>query len=468
MSTPTIAIIGGGFSGLYAAIKVKKELGIQAQIFEASDDIGGAWYHNTYPNCGCDVPSHLYSLSTDLNPDWSQLYATREEIHSYMQNVAKKHELYKQTRLQAKVIKAAWLEGQRRWQLDILDCSDNGSKELETAYFDFIFLCVGSIRVPLIPEHFKTFTGPVVHTAFWDNTVDFTGKRVAVIGNGASAVQVIPALAPIVSQMYSYQRSVTWCTLRRQYSYSSLAKFIFRWIPMVALIYRLYLFLKVCTAQRGGAKRFKKNLEVEMRTRMEKQGRPDLIPKLIPEFAPGCKRLAISDNYIEALCRRNVVVQTNTIKKIQGRTIVTQDDDEQDFDILVLATGFNVAGFLGHLEVHGKTEANLNHTWRQNFPDMYKSTLINGYPNMFMILGPSSYPGNNSAVAMGECQVDFAVGLIKRMAKDKIAAIEPSKQAQDKHAAKLKSGFDQTVWKGGCTSWYMNKQGDVSNTRSVI
>ena len=139
-----------------------------------------------------------------------------------------------------------------------------------------------------------------------------------------------------------------------------------------------------------------------MRGRIIKQGRPDLVPILIPDFAPGCKRLGISDNYLEALCQENVVVQTNRIKSVQGRTITTENGDSQDFDILVLATGFNVAGFLGHLEVYGKSEGSLNKSWQNEFPGLYKSTLLNGYPNMFMILGPSSYPGISSALYMGE------------------------------------------------------------------
>ncbi|KAI9492354.1 hypothetical protein BDB00DRAFT_828671 [Zychaea mexicana] len=470
MKKPSIAVIGGGFGGIYAAIKIKQVLGISAQIFEASEDIGGAWFANSYPNCGCDIPSHLYSLSSDPNPNWSQLYASRDEIHDYIQDVARKHDLYRHTLLQTKVIKSEWVAESRKWKLDLLDCSNEGYRDLESVFYDFVFLCVGSIRVPLIPEQFKQFSGNVVHTAYWDPSIDFTNKRVAVIGNGASAVQVIPSVAQQASQLYSYQRSVSWCTLRKQYSYSAFMKFIFKWIPLVALIYRLYLFLEIELGFMStyknynslGARRYRKKLEIEMRNRIEKQGRPDLVDVLIPDFAPGCKRLAISDNFIEALCQDNVVVQTNRVKKVKGRTIITEDADEQEFDLLVLATGFNVAGFLGHLEVYGKPEQSLNKAWENEFPGLYKSTLMSGYPNMFMILGPSSYPGTNSALYMGESQVNYSVELIKKMLKDKITAVEPLKEAQDKCVEKLKTGFEKTVWKGGCTSWYMNKQGDIT------
>ncbi|KAI9249745.1 hypothetical protein BDA99DRAFT_564308 [Phascolomyces articulosus] len=413
MSKPSVAIIGGGFAGLSAAIRVKQDLGINATIFEASKDIGGAWFANSYPNCGCDVPSHLYSLSTDLNPNWSQLFSPRDEILRYVQDVATRRNLYSHTRLETKIPLCRFYPSTQ------------------------------------IPEQFKLFSGTVVHTASWDPSVDFTNKRVAVIGTGASAVQVLPPIARLASQLYSYQRTVTWCTYRRQYNYSR-TDFDF--------INRIQNYKSFT------ARRFRTKLETEMRARIEKLGRPDLVPVLVPEYTPGCKRLAISDNYIEALCQSNVVVQTNRIKNVQSRTITTENGDEQEFDILILATGFNVAGtgYLGDLEVLGKPNVSLNKAWHNDFPALYKSTLVNGYPNMFVILGPSSFSGGTSAIFMGECQVSYCVGLMKKMIQDKIIAVEPLKEAQEKSVKRLKAGFVGTAWKSGCVSYYMNQMGDVT------
>ncbi|KAL1934199.1 hypothetical protein VTP01DRAFT_6381 [Rhizomucor pusillus] len=464
---PTVGIIGAGFSGICAAVQLKKQLGITAQIFEASDDIGGTWYHNKYPNCACDVPSHLYSLSFELNPSWSQRYSSQQEIHEYLKGVAEKYDIYSQTSLNSKVVQATWIENNRQWRLDVTDSRDEANSA--TVYFDIIFVSVGSLRVARIPREFESFDGPIVHTAYWDSNMDFTDKRVAVIGSGASAVQTIPALAKVTKTLYSYQRTPAWIVMRKQRHYSDFAKSVFKWVPFAARLYRLWIFLQLEMlyilfgyAQTFLGKLARNGLAAEMRNRIEKQGRAELVPLLIPDYPPGCKRLIVSENYLEALCQENIVVERSPIKQIKGRTILTEDGKENEFDILCLATGFDVQGFLGQLQVVGKNGQSLNELWRDKFPETYKSVLINGYPNLFMILGPSSLLGHNSVVIMTECQVNYAVQCIRNMIKRDIAAIEPTKEAQEAFVRDLKQRFEGTTWKGGCSSWYLNSQGEVT------
>ncbi|KAI8147058.1 hypothetical protein BJV82DRAFT_597567 [Fennellomyces sp. T-0311] len=462
---PTVGIIGGGFSGIAAAIRVKQELGITAHIFEGSDDLGGTWYHNTYPNCACDVPSHLYSLSFEPNYNWSQRFSNGAEIHQYMQGIARKHGLYEQTSLNTQVLKATWIEEDKKWKLDL-----RKGDELTFVYFDMIYLSVGSIRVPHVPEEFKGFQGTVVHTAYWDPNVDFTDKRVAVIGSGASAIQTIPALVKQASKLVTYQRTPAWVLVRKQYYYSRLAKFIFRWIPFANKIYRFMLFLSYESSyllfgyySSIYAKIARKFLAYDMKRRILKQGRPDLVSKLVPDYPPGCKRLTQSEDYLEALCEEHVTVERTAIQSIKGRTITTVDGNENEFDILCLATGFNVQGFLGNLEVQGKDKGQtLNEAWSDSFPDSYKSVLINGYPNLFMILGPSSLLGHNSVLIMTEGQVDYSIKCIKKMIKGDVVAIEPTLEAQSNFVKNLKEDLKTTVWKGGCNSWYLDARGDVT------
>ncbi|KAI9320142.1 hypothetical protein BX666DRAFT_1853340, partial [Dichotomocladium elegans] len=458
--------LGSRFSGIHTAIKVKQELGIRAQIFEASNDIGGTWHVNTYPNCACDTNVHacaayscLYSL------DWSELYSPQKEIHEYQVNIAKKHNLYEQTRLQTRVIKTTWIDNERQWLLDLQDARTN--KPLPSEKYSIVFVAVGSIRVPKVPEQFKGFTGPIVHTASWDSSVDFTGKKVAVVGSGASAVQTIPALVKEAKSLVNYIRTPIWCRLRGQYSYSRLVKFLFRWVPLIARFYRFYIYVKmeitflVFGYYKGiGARLICRQIEGEMRRRIIAQGRPDLVSALIPDYPLGCKRVVVTDDYLESLCQPNVVIERNPIISVKGKTITTADGNKEEFDILCLATGFDVQGFLGSLE--GNVGLTLNEAWRDKFPATYKTLAIHGYPNLFMILGPSSLLGHSSVLIMMECQVAFACQMIRRMIKEDIAAFEPTQDAQDAYAAELQKDLDKTVWKGNCSSWYVDSKGNVT------
>ncbi|KAI8061415.1 hypothetical protein BC940DRAFT_310272 [Gongronella butleri] len=464
MSGKDIAVIGGGFSGICTAIQVQKHFGEKVTIFDAGSSLGGTWNSNRYLGAACDVPSHLYSLSFEPNPNWTQRFSGQQEIYEYMQGVAAKHNLYDQAVLNTEVKAADWQENERKWKLTVFDKESQTSR---TMFYDVIFCGVGPLRIPNVPDEFKDFEGTTVHSAYWDKSIDFTNKRVAVIGSGASAVQVIPKLQPMVSHLTNYQRTPTWCRVRRQYNYSSFVKFLFRWFPFLMFLYRVSLYLRY-EVQYLGFRYFdtwlgravRRDFEHDLARRCKAKGRPEMISKLTPNYEVGCRRITPSETYIEALCEANVEVERSGIASVKGRTITTVDGREQEFDILLLCTGFNTAGFLGNLQITGRNNVCLNKLWNNAYPDTYKTIGIHGFPNFFMLLGPGSTLGHNSVVTMIEIQVANAIKCLKQL-NGNVKAIEPTVEAQDRFIADLKRNMSKTVWSTSCKSWYKLPNGEV-------
>ncbi|CAO0799620.1 unnamed protein product [Mucor circinelloides] len=466
MSQPTVAVIGTGFSGLTAAIQLKKKLGIVAQVYEGTKDIGGTWNYNTYPGCACDIPSHLYSFSFELNPNWSRKYSPQKEIHEYMQGVARKYNVYEQTQFETKVVRASWIEDKKKWELELHQPTVH--KENQIRYFDFVFGCIGGLRVPNVPKQFQAFEGKIIHSAYWDNDFDFNNKSVAVIGSGTSAIQIVPNLAPRVKHLHSFQRTPTWVGPRNQLEFSSFIQFVFAYVPFVMLIYRTYLFyIRDFNFSAWGdvnskrAKFVRDGITMHMTHVLNSNNRPDLVEKLIPNFPVGCKRIGISDDYVQSLCAENVTVNTSTITNIRGRTITTADSTETEVDVLCLATGFDVDGFLGELQINGRDGVNLNKLWDDHTAKTYKTLTVHGFPNYFTLLGPGSALGHNSIIAIIESQIDYCIKMMSYMIKNRIICLDPTEKAQDTFSSDLQSRFKGTVWRGGCDSWYINKHGDI-------
>ncbi|KAI8078751.1 uncharacterized protein BX664DRAFT_342609 [Halteromyces radiatus] len=456
---PKIAIIGSGFSGMTAAIQLQKKFGIRARLFEMNSDIGGTWLANTYPGCACDIPSGLYSFGFEQNPDWTTTYSSQPEIHDYMKRVAKKYNLYEQTYFNTAVVQVSWIESRHQWQVDYRRID-----HIQSEYYDIIFGGVGPLRIISVPEQYKAFKGTIMHTGAWDSNVDFTGKRVAVIGNGASAVQAIPQLQKVVKHLYSYQRTPTWVAPRYQLKYPNGIKALFRWIPFLMRLQRILLYLM----HEMTFPLFKKSdsyfahfvrwwFKRDMMKRLERKGRADLAPWLIPNYALGCKRIARSENYLEALSESNVTVKMGNIIHVEDCTLTHQDGSSVDVDILVLATGFNVTGFLSDLTITGRHGTVLNDLWTgNNYPNTYKTMTIKDFPNFFLLLGPHSGLG---VILMIECQVDYAIQCIKYMIRNNIKALDPTLEAQSRYVSKVKHGLKGTTWaNGGCSSYY--KSGD--------
>ncbi|KAI9264198.1 putative flavoprotein [Phascolomyces articulosus] len=463
---PTVAIIGTGFSGICAAIQLEKQLGAKVRLFEISKDLGGTWNVNRYPGAACDVPSHLYSFSFEQNPSWTERYSSQEEIHKYLQGVARKYHVYEKTTFETEVIRADWLETKQQWQVRWRNVNDH--EVVGEDIFDYVLSGVGGLRIPNVPEEYTGFSGPIVHTTYWDSSIDYTNKRIAIIGSGATAIQVIPEIRKVATHVYSYQRTPAWVNPRIQYSYSSIIKFMFRWIPFVMRFYRYYLYWlhESRFPFFGYHKKFgglvRKKFVESMEGRLKSAGRPDLIPLLVPDYPPGCKRICQSEFYLEAMAQKNVSVIRTGIDEIRCRTLVDKEGNEIEVDVLILATGFNVEDILGNLEVYGRNGQGLTEYFEKNKITAYKTVAIHGFPNFFTLLGQGSGLGHNSIIQIIEAQTEYVIKCIKGMKKKNLAAIEPKQSAQEKYFSNVQKGFDGTVWKSGCKSWYRsNDTGEI-------
>ncbi|KAI9483616.1 MAG: flavin-containing monooxygenase FMO [Benjaminiella poitrasii] len=463
---PTVAIIGAGFSGLCTAIQLNKQLGIKAQIYEVSSDVGGTWHDNTYPGCACDIPSPLYSFSFELNPNWSYHYSSQKEIYAYLRNVAKKYNIYEQTRFKTEVLHMKWIEDRQMWEIQSHNVAEDNA-EVTVEYYNYVIAGLGPLRIPSIPSQLKNFKGTTVHTAMWDSSIDFTNKNVAVVGSGASAIQAIPELRKVCKHLISYQRTPAWIAPRDQFKYSRFSKFILKHVPFLMRIFRNAIFFQhefyyFYFGYNGSfvSRLIHRLFEKLTAYRLKKAGRPDLVPILTPNFPPGCKRVAKSENYLEALAKPNVTVIPRAVKETRENVIVDTEGNEQEVDILVLATGFDVHGFLGNLHIYGRNGLDLRDKWENNFPSMYKATSIHGFPNFFLLLGPGAGLGHNSVVIMIEAQVQYAIKCIKYAMRNNLAAMEPKLDAQSAYTSHIKKQFTGTVWKTGCSSWYL-KNGEV-------
>ncbi|CAO3641739.1 unnamed protein product [Cunninghamella blakesleeana] len=384
-----------------------------------------------------------------------------------MKSVARKHQLYDQAYLNTEVVNVKWLNDIQQWQIDYR--TGGAEAEIKTEYFNIVFCGVGPLRIPHIPKEYENFNGIIVHTGYWDTSIDFKDKKVAVVGNGASAVQLIPYLQSVTKHLYSYQRTATWVATRIQLKYHTFFKILFRWFPFLMRLHRISLYLIHETTfplfQKSDsyfAKFVRAWFARDMRKRLERKGRADLVPMLIPKYAPGCKRIARTEYYLEALAESNVTVKMGNITSVDGRTIQHEDGSSADVDILVLATGFNVSGFLGNMNVIGRDNQNLNDLWSGgNYPETYKTMTINGFPNFFLLLGPNSGLGHNSVILMIEQQVNYAVNCMKYMMRNNVSALEPKLESQKKSVDKIQKDLQGTTWQsGGCGSYY-KKDGKV-------
>jgi cation diffusion facilitator CzcD-associated flavoprotein CzcO len=452
-------IVGAGMSGLLAAIRLKQAGFGNLLIVERSDGLGGTWWSNRYPGCACDIPSHFYSYSFAPNPDWTRAYPQQSEILTYFNRVADKYGVRPHVRFGAEVTSAAYDEEAGSWTVLMADGSEQRAR--------ILVLATGQLSRPAIPriEGAELFQGASFHSAEWDARVGVSGKRVAVIGNGPSAAQIVPAIASDVSRLVVFQRTPNWFYPRGDRPYGAVERFLFRHLPGYAQMHRGFIYLQRESLYPGFqpgslAARY---LDRVVRRVLKRQVKdPALRAQLTPDYPPGCKRIIVSDDFLPTLERENVTVETDSIARITPAGIVTESGSTHELDVIVYGTGFKSTEFIAPIKVTGPGGVSLNDLWA-NGAEAYCGTTVAGFPNMFILYGPNTNLGHNSIIFMVEHQVEHMMRLAETLFRQSLRSICVRPAVMAAYNRALQADLGSSVWKAGCRNWYMTDRGKITN-----
>jgi cation diffusion facilitator CzcD-associated flavoprotein CzcO len=456
MSHSRIAIIGAGFAGLGAAIRLREEGIEDFVVFDKNSDVGGTWWDNSYPGCQCDVPSHLYSFSFALNPDWSNTYSPQPEIWAYLRRTAERFGVLPHIRLNTPVLDACWDDGTRTWRLET-------SAGVHTA--NVLIGANGALSEPATPDipGLERFAGKAFHSARWDATQQIEGKRVAVVGTGASAIQIVPSIQPDVAQLHVFQRTPPWVLPHSGRPIKDAERRLYRRAPAAQRFVRGLVYWTrelVAYGMTRNPRMLKPVRRMAIRHMRDQVKDPALRKKLTPTYTPGCKRLLPSNDYYPALTHENVEVVTEGIAEVKEHSIVTVDGTEREIDALVLATGFHVTDNPMMNRVRGREGRSLLEHWQAHGAQAYLGTTVPGYPNFFLLAGPNTGIGHTSLVFMIESQIAYVIDALRAMKKSGAATVEVRDEPFVAYNDDLQAKMQRTVWNtGGCASWYLDEQG---------
>ncbi|MEU4249675.1 NAD(P)/FAD-dependent oxidoreductase [Amycolatopsis sp. NPDC026612] len=452
-----VVIVGTGFSGLGQAIQLEKAGIRDYVILEKAAEVGGTWRDNSYPGCACDVQSHMYSFSYEQNPDWSRSFSPQPEIFGYLKGVADKYRLREKIRFGVELTGAHWDERDRRWTATTRDGREFVAQ--------FLVSGVGGLHIPQIPDlpGIANFEGRTWHSARWDHEYDLRGKKVAVVGTGASAVQFVPKIAPDVAELTLFQRTPPWIMPKPDHAMPSWARTLFKRVPGVQRLYRdaLYWLLEARAIGFNGHPAIMKAGELIAKRNIAKGIKdPALRKKVTPDYTMGCKRVLISNDYYPALARPNVDVNTAGIQEVKAHSIVDSAGVEHEVDAIVYGTGFKVTDALEYLDITGVDGRNLAKEWASEGMHTHKGITVSGYPNLFFLLGPNTALGHNSVVFMIESQARYVVDAIKLADSRGAAALDVRPGVQEAFQREIQDKLVKGVWtQGGCKSWYLDAQG---------
>jgi cation diffusion facilitator CzcD-associated flavoprotein CzcO len=453
---PAIVIIGAGFGGMCMAMQLKRAGYHDFVILEAGSELGGTWRDNGYPGCACDVPSHMYSFSFELNPDWSRMFAPRREIWDYMLRCAARYGLAGHIRYGRRVERMEWDDATGRWSV----VTSGGEVQLARA----VVSGIGVLHVPSVPEipGAELFTGPAFHSARWDPSFDASGKRVAVIGTGASAIQFIPELAKQAARLHVFQRTPPWVLSRADFEIPPAVRATFRAAPPVMRAFRdaIYWLLELRAGGFAVHPRLMAPIQAMAQRHIAAQiSDPGLRAKVTPDYRIGCKRILLSSAYYPALTRPNVELVTSPVGAVTPRGLVCADGTGYDVDAIVYGTGFKTVDAIAGLNVAGRDGVKLADVWRGG-AQAYHGITVAGFPNFFLLLGPNTALGHNSVVFMIEAQVQHVLSCLRMLAGRKAGTIEVKAAALRRFNTGLHRRLGRAVWnEGGCTSWYLDAGG---------
>jgi cation diffusion facilitator CzcD-associated flavoprotein CzcO len=455
----SIAIVGGGFGGVAAAAQLLRAGYRDVTVFERGERVGGVWHHNTYPGAACDVPSHLYELSFAPNPRWSRRYAPQAEIQAYIERVARDEGVLERVRTGTEVEAARWDDERAVWEIET-------SAGRHTA--DVLIPACGQLSVPSVPPlaGLDDFAGPTFHTARWRHDVDLAGKRVAVVGTGCSAIQVVPAIQPLVAHVDVYQRSPGWTFPKLDYAYPAWAHALFERIPPLRRLDRasVFAFHELAAAAMTTQRWLRPLLRAVGRGQIKRQvDDPQLRRKVTPTDELGCKRVMLTDDWYPALGEPNVELVTDRIAAVTPTGVRDASGVEREADALVLATGFASHGFVAPLEISGRDGRTLAEAWGE-VPRAYLGLTVPDFPNMFLLYGPNTNGGSGSVVHTIECGVQHVIAALEQLERSGASRIAVRRDAAERFDRELRDALAGTVWHTGCTSWYVDENGnDPSN-----
>jgi cation diffusion facilitator CzcD-associated flavoprotein CzcO len=453
-----VLVVGTGFGGLAMAIRLREAGFDDVLLIEKADEVGGTWRDNVYPGCACDVPSHLYSLSFAQNAEWSRMYPQQPELFDYVRRVVADYGVRPKIRFGTALLSAAWDEAAQGWRVE----TSTGR-----IFARVLVSGMGGLHIPAFPKlpGIEDFEGAKFHSAQWDHGYDLAGKRVAVIGTGASAIQFVPQITAKVARLDVYQRTAPWIIPKPDRAFGAAERRLLRWAPYRAAFrkllflsheFRVLAFLGNKRAQALGTRLARGHMERQISD-------PVLRAKLTPNYTLGCKRLMLSNDYYPALARSNVELVTEGIARVTADSVVDAAGRERVVDAIIFGTGFQVTSAYKHWRLTGVGGQSLAVLWDRTGMRAFNGITVAGFPNLFMLLGPHTALGHNSVVLMIEAQVGYIVSLLKQLRAAGMAAAEVREAAQDGFLAGLERRLAGTTWQdGGCDSWYKDEHGRVS------
>ena len=456
----SVGVVGAGFGGVGMGIRLRQEGIEDFEVFERGETVGGVWRANTYPGAACDVPSHLYSFSFAPGHNWSRRYAPQAEILDYMEEITDRFGMRPHLRLGTEATAAAFHEASGRWTVTL----DDG----ESREFDVLVTACGQLTRPQIPrvEGIEDFEGQVFHSAEWDHTVALAGRKVAVIGTGASAIQFVPEIAKEVAELTIYQRSAPWILPKTDREYPAWERRIFERFPARVAAARagFFAFFEAGTYGFTGTNwvlgPFRRVADAYRNSELKD---PELRARATPDYEIGCKRVLFTSDWYSTLREPHVALLNGAVQRATATGVVGADGVEREADVIIWGTGFDASRFVSPMAVRGAAGQTLEEAWGDS-PEAFLGTTVSGFPNMFLMYGPNTNHGSGSVPYTLECQFSYVVDAIRRLRSEGLRWIDLKPEVQARWRQEIDRRSRETVWTtGGCTNWYTNEAGRNTN-----